>query len=278
MTVPVYTSIVFPPHPIQWKSLGTTNCLITSHCLYLLCELQTQKDWASICWTEEDWGSICWTEEDWGCGLLDRGGLRAAAAGPRRTEACGCWTEEDWGCGCWTEEELRQHLDREELRLRLLDRGGLRLRLLDRGGLRLRPAGPRRTEAAAAGPRRTEAAATGPRRTEAASAGPRRTEAASAGPRRTEAWWCSMGGDVLQQFGPHFKNGEKSKRANKKNKFVKNFLNLTFTCLHFALDGGTVARQNFHQHHPCASTFFWDWATKIHGQCAECIKWSLPEP
>ncbi len=133
MTVPVYTSIVFPPHPIQWKSLGTTNCLITSHCLYLLCELQTQK-------TEPASAGPRRTE--------------AASAGPRRTEAAA--------------------------------------------------AGPRRTEAAAAGPRRTEAAATGPRRTEAASAGPRRTEAASAGPRRTEAWWCSMGGDVLQQIWTTF--------------------------------------------------------------------------
>ncbi len=60
----------------------------------------------------------------------------------------------------------------------------------------------------------------------------------------------------FSKFGPHFKM-VKSERAKKENKFVENCLNLTFTCLHFALDGGqSQLRQNFHQHHPCASTFF----------------------
>ncbi len=41
----------------------------------------------------------------------------------------------------------------------------------------------------------------------------------------------------FSKFGPHFKM-VKSERAKKENKFVENCLNLTFTCLHFALDGG----------------------------------------
>ncbi len=46
----------------------------------------------------------------------------------------------------------------------------------------------------------------------------------------------------FSKFGPHFKM-VKSERAKKVNKFVENCLNLTFTCLHFALDSGQCLTQ-----------------------------------
>ncbi len=58
--------------------MGTTNCLVTSHCLHLLCELQTQK-------TEPASAGPRRKTEAASAG--PRRKTEAMAAGPRRTEA-----------------------------------------------------------------------------------------------------------------------------------------------------------------------------------------------
>ncbi len=225
MTVPVYTSIVSPPPP-NTMEVGTTNCLVTSHCLHLLCELQTQK-------TEPASAGPRRTE--------------VASAGPRRTEAA--------SAGPRRKTEAASAGPRRKTEAASV--------------------GPRRTEAASAGPRKTEAMAAGPRRTEAASAGLRRTEAASAGPRRTEGgcWteeedWGWVGGEAwwhllmcFSKFGPHFKM-VKSERAKKQKKVCWKLPKFNLHLFAFCSGRWTVARQNFHQHHPCASTFFCDLSNK----------------
>ncbi len=48
----------------------------------------------------------------------------------------------------------------------------------------------------------------------------------------------------------------KSERAKKENKFVENCLNLTFTCLHFALDSGQSQDRIFISTSMCKHIFF----------------------
>ncbi len=69
----------------------------------------------------------------------------------------------------------------------------------------------------------------------------------------------------FSKFGPHFKM-VKSERAKKENKFVENCLNLTFTCLHFALDGGQSQDRIFISTVHVQAHFFVISATKTHGQ------------
>ncbi len=125
----IYTSIASPPpHPIQWKTMGTTNCLVTSHCLHLLCELQTQKTGPASAGPRRTEAASAGPRK-----------TEATAAGPRRTEATAAGPRR-------TEATAAGQKRKTEATA----------------------AGPRRTEATAAGPRRkTEAASAGPRRTEA---------------------------------------------------------------------------------------------------------------
>ncbi len=72
---------------------------------------------------------------------------------------------------------------------------------------------------------------------------------------RLRLGWC------FSKFGPHFKM-VKSERAKKENKFVENCLNLTFTCLHFALDSGQSQDRIFISTVHVQAHFFCDLSNK----------------